>query len=93
MALTPFNAQIPIHVNKVIILDSVLSNQELREVVRGLRNGRAAGATRLQAEHNKVWLSDVVCQEAEAGPMREDGPQREGESDKGVGKNGASLLS
>jgi hypothetical protein len=33
--------------------------------VRELRNGRAAGATGLQAEHIKVWLSDAVREEEE----------------------------
>ena len=75
-----------IHVNKISIPDGVPSDQELREVVRGLQNGRAVGATGLRAEHIKVWLSDVVCEEEETGPMREDGPPREGESEKGMGK-------
>jgi hypothetical protein len=82
---------LPIHVSKVDIPDGVPSNWELREVVRGFRNGHATGATVLQAEHIKVWLSDVVREEEEAGPM-EDGPQEEGESDEGMGKNGASSL-
>ena len=76
-----------IHVDKIGIPDGVPSDQELWEVMRGLRNGRAAGATRLRAEHIKVWLSDIVCEEEEAGPMREDSPPRKGESDKGMGKN------
>ncbi len=34
-------------------------------MVRELQNGRAAGATGLQAEHIKVWLQDVVQEEKE----------------------------
>jgi len=81
----PPGDNLPIHVDKVDIPDGVPSDQELREVVRGLRNGRAAGASGLQAEHLKVWLSDMVREEEEPGPM-EDGPQEEGESDKGPGR-------
>ena len=57
--------------------NGVPSNRELREVVRGLQNGRTVGrgASRLQAEHIKVWLSDVVRKEQGTGPM-EDDPQR-----------------
>ena len=56
---------LPIHVDKVDIPDSTPSDGELRAVVRGLRNGRAAGATGLKAEHIKGWLSDIVCEEKE----------------------------
>ncbi len=45
---------IPIHVNKADIPDDIPSDRELRAVVRELKNGRAAGATGLQAEHIKV---------------------------------------
>ena len=68
---------LPIHANKIVIPDGVPSDRDLWEVVRGLRNGRTAGVTGLRAEHIKVWLSDVVREEEEAGPAREDGPQRE----------------
>ena len=63
--IPPPRENVPIHVDKVVIPDSAPSNQELREVVRGLRNGCAAGATGLKAEHIKVWLRDVVCEEEE----------------------------
>ncbi len=33
--------------------------------MRELQNGRAVGATGLQAEHIKVWLTDVVREEEE----------------------------
>ncbi len=47
------------------ICNNIPRNSEIREVVRELRNGRAAGATGLQAEHIKVWLRDVVQEEKE----------------------------
>jgi hypothetical protein len=50
---------LPIHVNKVDIPDGIPSDRKLRAVVRGLQNGCAAGASGLQAEHIKVWLTDV----------------------------------
>jgi hypothetical protein len=54
---------LPIHVDKVDIKDGIPSDRELREVVKGLQNSRAAGASGLKAEHIKVWLSDVVRKE------------------------------
>jgi hypothetical protein len=54
-----------IHVNKVDIPDGVPSDGDLRAVVRGLQNGRTAGGCGLQAEHIKVWLTDVVCKKEE----------------------------
>ena len=54
-----------IHVDKVDIPDGPPSNGELRDVVQGLRNGRAMGASGLQAEHIKVWLSNVMRKEEE----------------------------
>ncbi len=56
---------IPIHVDKADILDDIPSDGELRAVVRELQNGRAKGATGLQVEHIKVWLTDVVRKEEE----------------------------
>ncbi len=47
---------IHINVQPFDIPDGIPSNSEIRGVVSGLRNGRAAGATGLQAEHIKVWL-------------------------------------
>ncbi len=45
------------------IPDGIPSDSEIRGVVRGLQNGRAAGAMGLQAEHIKVWLQDVEMEE------------------------------
>ena len=86
----PPGENVPIHFGMVDIPDGAPSDQELREVVRGLRNGRAAGATGLKAEHIKVWLRDVVREEEEGeatGPMEDGHPTRaEGESDTGIGR-------
>ncbi len=56
---------LPIHVDKANIPDAPPSNRELWSVVRGLRNGRAAETSGLQAEHIKVWLRDAVREEEE----------------------------
>jgi hypothetical protein len=61
----PPGAPLSIHVAPVNIPDGPPSNGELWDTVRGLRNGRATGASGLQAEHIKVWLSDVVCKKEE----------------------------
>jgi hypothetical protein len=61
----PPGAPIPIHIDKANIPDGPSSDGELRDVVRGPRNRRAAGASGLQAEHIKVWLRDVVRKEEE----------------------------
>jgi hypothetical protein len=51
---------LPIHVDKVDILDCPPSSQKLRSVVWGLQNGCVGGVSRLQAEHIKVWLRNAV---------------------------------
>ena len=45
------------------INDDVPTDAELREVVHGLRNGRAGRASDIHAEHMKQWLCDVVEEE------------------------------
>jgi hypothetical protein len=60
--------QLPINVTPFDVPDGIPSNSEIREVVRELQNGWAAGATGLQAEHIKVWMQDVVQEEAETAP-------------------------
>jgi hypothetical protein len=52
---------IPIDVNKAAILDNIPSDGELQAAMRELRNGRAAGATGLQAEHIKCGCWMCVC--------------------------------
>jgi hypothetical protein len=58
-------APLPIHINKADILDGPPSNKELRSVIWGLQNGCAAGSSRLQAKHIKVWLSSAVRKKEE----------------------------
>jgi hypothetical protein len=60
---------IPIHVDKADILDNIPSDSKLRDCVRALWNGLAAGATELQAEHIKVWLANAVHEEEEEGDI------------------------
>ncbi len=60
---------IPIHVDKADIPDNIPSDGKLRDCVRTLWNGRAAGATGLQAEHIKVWLADAVHKEEKEGDI------------------------
>jgi hypothetical protein len=61
----PPGGPLPINVQPFDICNDIPSNLEIREVVRELRNGRAAGATGLQAEHIKVCLQDIVQEEKE----------------------------
>ncbi len=41
------------------------TDSEIREVVVKLRNGHAAGATEMKAQHLKEWLRSTKCEEAE----------------------------
>jgi hypothetical protein len=52
--------------NSLTYLKKAPSSLEIREVVRKLQNGQAAGAAGLQAKHIKMWLWDVVQEETEA---------------------------
>ena len=45
--------------------DTKPSNVELRALVKGLPNGRAAGAMGMKAEHLKEWLSGILTEENE----------------------------
>ena len=56
-----------INVAPAAVPDAVLTDSELRAVVGQLRNGRAAGAAGMKAEHLKEWLRDVKRKEAEDG--------------------------
>ncbi len=47
--------------------DAALMDSELRAVVGSLRNGRAAGATGMRAEHLKEWLGNMKRKETEDG--------------------------
>ncbi len=64
----PPGERLPINVTPFDVPDGVPSDSEIREVVRELQNGQAAGATGLHAEHIKVWLRGVVQEEAETAP-------------------------
>jgi hypothetical protein len=61
----PPGGPLPINVQPFNICNDIPSDLEIREVVRELRNGWAAGVTGLQAEHIKVWLRDIVQEEKE----------------------------
>ena len=45
------------------INDAVPEEPEIRSVVKGLRNGRAAGASGITAEHIKQWLREMIEEE------------------------------
>ncbi len=55
------------NVDPAPVPDVAPTDSELRAVVGHLRNGRAAGATGLKAEHIKEWLRDMKREEAEDG--------------------------
>ena len=57
---------IPINVDPFPIKDDTPTDEEIRETVRGLRNGRAGGASKIRAEDVKDWLRGVVLEETEA---------------------------
>ena len=50
---------------KYVMRDGVPSDVEIREVVQGLRNGRAGGPSGIQAEHLKEFLKGMVTEEKE----------------------------
>ena len=52
----PPGESIPINVDPFQIDDSVPKEPEIRAVVKGLRTGRAGGASGMTAEHIKEWL-------------------------------------
>ncbi len=57
----------PINVTPIPVPDSTPTDHEIPEVVGKLRNGRAAGATGMQAEHLKEWLRGIKHEEAADG--------------------------
>ncbi len=50
----------PINVTPIPVPDGTPTDHEIREVVGKLRNGCAAGATGMQAEHLKEWLQEAA---------------------------------
>ena len=47
--------------------NAVPGNAELREVVTGMRNGCAGGASGMKAEDLKGWIQGVISEEKEGG--------------------------
>jgi len=54
---------IPINIEPFTFNDEMPKDVEIREVVRGLQNGRADGVLGIRAEHMKEWLRDAVLEE------------------------------
>jgi hypothetical protein len=50
---------LPFNFPHFVIPDGIPTDKEIRAVVLGLKNGQAAGATGMRAEHIKVWLGDI----------------------------------
>ena len=63
--VSPPGDPIPINVEPFDIEDLVPADAGLREVVAGLRNGRAGGSRGIKAEHIKVWLRGIREEEEE----------------------------
>jgi hypothetical protein len=57
----------PINMTPIPVPDGTPTDHEIREVVGKLRNGCAAGATGMQAEHLKKWLHSIKHEEAAGG--------------------------
>ena len=56
---------IPINVDPFEINDAIPEDVEIRAVVRGMRNGRAGGASKIRAEDMKTWLRGAIEEEEE----------------------------
>jgi len=54
---------IPINIDPFEMNDEVPTDEELRGVVFGIRNGRAGGVSGIHAKHMKQWLCDAVVEE------------------------------
>ena len=61
----PSGDPIPINVEPKEVEDACPGDVELRDVVRGLRNGRAGGTTGIHAKIIKGWLRGVEKEEKE----------------------------
>ncbi len=62
-ARNPPGEMLLFHVDPAPVPDAAPTDSELRMVVGRLRNGRAAGATGMKAEHLKEWLADITLEE------------------------------
>ncbi len=69
----PLGPPLPHNFPSFAIPDDLPTDSEVRKVVRGLKNGQAAGATGMKAEHLKGWLDAIQRKEkaAEEDPGRE----------------------
>jgi hypothetical protein len=55
----PMGTPLPFNFPHFEIPDGVPTDNEIRAVVSKLKNGGAAGATRMRAEHVNTWLRDI----------------------------------
>ncbi len=62
-ARIPHGEMLPFHVDPAPVPDAAPTDSELQMVVGQLRNGRAAGATGMKAEHLKEWLANITLRE------------------------------
>lgn len=51
--------RIPIRVAPFDIEDAVLEPDNITQVVRGLKNGKSPGPSKVRAEHLKEWMEEV----------------------------------
>jgi hypothetical protein len=61
--VSPPGDPIPINVEPFDLDDSIPEDAAIREVVAGLKNGRAGGSGGVRAEHIKSWLRDMIEEE------------------------------
>ncbi len=64
-AVPPMGWLLPINITHIPVPDKPPPDPEIREVVAKLRDGCAAGATGMMAEHLKEWLCGIRCEEIE----------------------------
>jgi hypothetical protein len=63
-AVPPLGWLLPINITPIPVPDKPLMDPEIQEVVAKLRNGCAAGATEIKAEHLKEWVCSIRCEGA-----------------------------
>ena len=59
----PPGAPLRINVDPFDVNDAIPNEAEIREAAKRLHNGRAAGASHIQAEDVKEWLASMVQEE------------------------------
>jgi hypothetical protein len=59
-------ATLPHNFPHIEISDDMPTDSELHTVLRGLKNGQAAGATGMRAKHIKGWLDEIQRDEKAA---------------------------